>query len=60
MSARTYLPALQFIARRLCGYIRKYERQIRGNLDTSGEAALDAVLVACEALEAAIIIAEGV
>lgn len=51
MALRTYLPTLRVIARALCAYIRKHEDKIRASLGSENEAALDAVLVACDVLE---------
>lgn len=61
MALRTYLPTLRVIARSLCGYIRRHDEKIREYIGTENEAALDAVLVACDALEAIldVIIVEG-
>ena len=59
MAARTYLPHLIFIARTLCGYMKRWERQIKDNLTDEQEVLFDAVLAACEALEAAIVITGG-
>jgi len=51
---KTYLPKLLKIATTLCKYIRRWETQIRERLGESDEAKLDAVLVACDALEVAL------
>lgn len=59
MGLRTYLPTLQFIARRLCKYIHDHEATLRANLGDDGDALLDAVLTACDALEVAIVIVSG-
>ena len=52
MGLRTYLPTLLAISRALCAYIRRHEDKIRSNLGAENEAALDALLVACDVLEA--------
>lgn len=59
MALRTYLPKLQFLARLLCGYIARWERQLRANMTNEQEALLDAVMTACQALDAAIDIEQG-
>lgn len=54
MAQRTYLPRLVAIARLLCNYMRRYEAQIKGRLTAPQIALFDALLTACDALEAAI------
>lgn len=51
---KSYLPKLLLIAKSLCNYIRKHQDKISENLGDGGNAVLDAVLVACDALEVAI------
>ena len=51
---KSYLPKLLLIGRLLCGYIRKYEDRIVHWLGDDGQSIVDAVLVACDALEVAI------
>lgn len=60
MATRTYLPRLIAIARLLCNYMRRYEQQIKSRLTAPQIALFDALLVACDALEAAITIAPPV
>jgi hypothetical protein len=54
MAGRTYLPGLRFVARALCAYIRRYERQIRENLSAPNQILMDAALAACAALDIAL------
>lgn len=51
MPVRTYIPALLFIAKHMCRYIRRYQDQINARLTSDGRVALAAVLTACEVLE---------
>jgi len=53
-NVKTFLPKLLLIARTLCNYIRRYDATIRKYIGEGNEATLDAVLVACDALEIAI------
>jgi hypothetical protein len=53
---KTFLPQLLKIGRRLCGYIRRYEDKIKQTLPEEKWPLLDAVLVACDALEVAILL----
>jgi len=53
---RTYLPKLLLIGRLLCGYIRRHQDKLSTNLGENGPAVIDAVLVACDALEVAILV----
>jgi hypothetical protein len=50
MASRTYLPQMVYILHRICVYITRYRATILDNLPTGGAAALDAVILACEAL----------
>lgn len=52
MALRTMLPKLLFILRLLCGYIGKHRERIERFIGEENVAALDAVVTACEALEA--------
>jgi hypothetical protein len=52
---KSYLPKLLLIARAVCNYIRRYQDKIAENLGEDGVALLAAVLVACDALEVAIV-----
>jgi len=52
MALRTYLPKLLFILRLLCGYIGRNRERIEHFIGEENIAALDAVVTACEALEA--------
>lgn len=52
---KTWLPQLLKFGQRLCNYIRKYENQIKRTLPEENWGLLTAVLVACDALEVAII-----
>jgi hypothetical protein len=56
LGVKSYLPTLLLIGQKLCNYIRKYESTIVGWLGDDGQAVIDAVLVACEALEVAILL----
>lgn len=49
MASKSYLPTLVFILRRACKYISKYRDTMIDFLPTGGQAALDAVVLACEA-----------
>lgn len=51
MATKTYIPQLVLLARILCRYMQRWERQIRENLDATAEPLFDALLVACEAFE---------
>jgi len=51
---KSYLPKLLKLGQSLCRYIRRYEDRIVAFLGEGGQAKLDAVLVACDALEVAI------
>jgi hypothetical protein len=51
MSARNYAPKLLALLRLLCKYIRKYQPQLQAFVGTDNEAALTAVVTACEAME---------
>lgn len=53
---KSYLPKLLKLAQTVCNYIRRYQDKIAENLGEDGEALLDAVLVACDALEVAILL----
>lgn len=53
---KTYLPALLKIAQKLCSYIRRYEPTIVDFLGENGQSVVDAVLIACDALEVAILL----
>jgi hypothetical protein len=55
---KTYLPTLLRILTRVCQYIIKYRKTIEENLPENGDAALAAVLIACEGLIAIVDIAE--
>lgn len=57
--SKTYIPKLVYIARLLCAYMKRYERQIKAHLTEPQIALFDALLVACEALEAAITLVGG-
>lgn len=57
MATRTYIPRMIAIARLLCNYMRRYEAQIKGRLTAPQIALFDALLTACDALEAAVTIA---
>lgn len=61
MALRTYLPTLLVIAKSLCAYIRRHDEKIRQYIGEENEAVLDAVLVACDALESVleVLIVEG-
>lgn len=52
MALRTYLPTLLAILRLLCKYIATHRDRILRFLGEENVAALDAVVTACEALEA--------
>lgn len=53
---KTYLPQLLKFGQRLCGYIRRYEDKIKQTLPEESWPLLAAVLVACDALEVAIML----
>lgn len=48
--ARTYQPTLAFITRQIIAYVARYRVQIDKGLDETGKAALDALLLAANAL----------
>jgi len=48
--AKTFLPTLVYFMRRVCVYIAKYRATILTFLPEGGEAALNAVVDACEDL----------
>lgn len=56
MSVRTYLPKLLLILRLLCGYISRYRERIETFIGPENVAALDAVVAACEAMEAILVV----
>lgn len=53
---KTWLPKLLLLAQALCKYIRRYEDKIKSMLPEGGPAAVDAVLLACDALETVILL----
>lgn len=55
MSKRTYLPKLLFVMRTMCGYIRRWEPQIKEIVGDGNTAKVDAVLAACTILEAVVV-----
>jgi hypothetical protein len=46
--AKTYIPTLVRILRRVCIYITKYRQTIEEYTPTGGKAALDGIMTACE------------
>ena len=54
MALRTYLPKLLFIMRLLCSYIRKYREKIDNAVGPTHTAKVDALVTACEVLEAVV------
>lgn len=48
---KTWLPALAFILQRVCKYITRWRAQIERNMPEENWPLLDAVLVACTALD---------
>lgn len=52
MGSRTYLPTLARILHRVCIYIVQYRNVMVDHLPDGGAAALDAIVVACEAFMA--------
>ena len=60
MSKRTYLPTLQRIAKRLCVYITRNRDTLAANMTPTQVLLLDALVEACMALDAALVIAGGV
>lgn len=48
--ARTYIPTLIRFLRRVCVYVARYRDTLVEYLPDGGAAALDAVIIACEAL----------
>lgn len=53
---KTWLPMLAKILQRVCGYINKYRAQLERNIPEEHWPLLDAVLVACQALD---VVVEG-
>lgn len=52
MARKTYVPTLVWLLHRVCVYIARYRSVIVEYLPEGGSAALDAVLLACEAFMA--------
>ena len=52
MGSRTYAPTLLFLLRKVCKYLALHRQRIIDafNLNDNGAAALDAVVIACEAV----------
>lgn len=50
MAAKTYLPTLVRMLRRLCVYIVRWGPQLRANLTPTGRDLLDTIMATCEAL----------
>lgn len=51
MAVKTYLPMLLVVLRKTCQYIKRWEDKIKANVGEDNVALVDAVVVACEALE---------
>jgi hypothetical protein len=54
MSLRTYLPHLRFIVRAVCNYIGDHEEKIKANIGEEHANKVDAVLLTCSTLVAAL------
>lgn len=59
MAKRTYLPTLVLLARAILLFTTKYRTRIIDNLPEGGDAVLDALLLAIQALLDIIILEEG-
>lgn len=61
MALRTYLPTLRVIVRAVCSYIAKNEEKIKANIGDGNTNKVDAALLACQTLVAAlnIVIVDG-
>lgn len=49
---KTYLPKLSVVLRLVCRYILRWNIQIKANLPSNAAAAVDAVVTACQILDA--------